>query len=360
MPLAKRRIPVDVVHQCRFALTPIGPMPALRDRHIHERRHFRLRSRLFVILRVCAPVLLFAGLFWVVDLGTGFALLFGADGIPVLVALGLVQVQIVLAALRWRLTAASIGQSIGLARAITEYYGASLLNLVLPGGVSGDVVRVARNREVGVGASAWERPAQAVVLERASGQIAFALVAAAGVGLWTLQPGAGVPAIASEGLRNVVLAGLLMVAVLCVLAFAARRFAGGFVSRFAAAIRLAFLRPRDAALQLVLSLAVVAAYLAAFAAVSRAIGAPLGLTETLLLVPPVLLTMVLPVSVGGWGVREVAAAALWPLAGFTATEGVAASALYGIVATVGALPGVFSFDFPLVRLFRKRQTSDQD
>ncbi len=59
----------------------------------------------------------------------------------------------------------------------------------------------------------------------------------------------------------------------------------------------------------------------------------------LTLIPLALLAMLLPISVGGFGAREGAAALLWPLAGLSATEGAVTAALYGLVALAGALPG---------------------
>ena len=50
--------------------------------------------------------------------------------------------------------------------------------------------------------------------------------------------------------------------------------------------------------------------------------------------------MLLPVTVSGWGLREGAAAALFPLAGLTAAEGLAASVAFGVVLLVIALPGI--------------------
>ena len=299
--------------------------------------------RLLSLIRVLVPLALLAALFFFVDIGNGWRLLADASPGPVLAALLIVQLQTVLAAVRWRMTANSLGQKLALSRAISEYYGASLLNLTLPGGISGDVVRVIRNREGVDGGASWERPAQAVLLERASGQVVFAAVAAAGMMLWTFEPASGLPDAAREKLRLLALvATSLLVAAGGVMLFA-RELVPGFVLRFGKSAFLVVQRPRDAVLQIALSLAVVAAHLAVFALASRAIGAPIDVKQSLLLVPPVLLTMILPVSVGGWGVREVAAAAMWPLAGFSPAEGVAASVLYGLVSTAGALPGLFAF-----------------
>ncbi|MEM7718492.1 MAG: UPF0104 family protein, partial [Pseudomonadota bacterium] len=48
----------------------------------------------------------------------------------------------------------------------------------------------------------------------------------------------------------------------------------------------------------------------------------------------------IPVSISGWGFREGAAAALFPLAGASASDGLASSVAFGLTFLVVALPGV--------------------
>ncbi len=85
----------------------------------------------------------------------------------------------------------------------------------------------------------------------------------------------------------------------------------------------------------------VGTYIMTFLIASDAIGAPLPLIAAVTVIPLCLLTMLIPIGIGGWGTREAAAAALWPLFGFTGAEGLAASLLYGLLSLVGAaLPGI--------------------
>ncbi|WP_330218003.1 hypothetical protein [Marinobacter similis] len=50
--------------------------------------------------------------------------------------------------------------------------------------------------------------------------------------------------------------------------------------------------------------------------------------------------MVIPLTVAGWGVREGAAAVLWPLAGLPAEQGVALSVAYGALVLISSFPGL--------------------
>ena len=53
-----------------------------------------------------------------------------------------------------------------------------------------------------------------------------------------------------------------------------------------------------------------------------------------------LLTMLIPVTVAGWGVREGAAAVLWGIVGLTSVDGVAISITYGFLVLLSTLPGM--------------------
>mgnify|MGYP006201564295 CR=1 FL=1 len=114
-------------------------------------------------------------------------------------ALALSVPQVALSAWRWRLTAQRLGAPIRFGEALREYYVATFLNQVLPGGVMGDAARAWRHARLSrteamdgapVGLAAWH----AVLIERASGQLALL-----GVVLATLLVAVCFSAVASVG-----------------------------------------------------------------------------------------------------------------------------------------------------------------
>ncbi len=263
----------------------------------------------------------------------------------IVLAICIVQLQIVVSAWRWQITAVRLGQSLSIQRAISEYYLATLANLSLPGGVAGDAARVARNRQSG----GWSLAAQAVILERLSGQVALFVVALCGWLLWMLLSKESVP---DSVVQLLLMAGLLVVSIMLivvvVLHFAAERITG-FIVSFGPAIRKTWVSDYQWLVQGILSMVVVATYLGVFAISATAVGQPLPLIALITIVPFVLLSMVVPVSIGGWGIREATAASIWPLLSLQAESGVAASVVYGLVSLFGALPGVL-----WVLLFKQR------
>jgi uncharacterized membrane protein YbhN (UPF0104 family) len=95
-----------------------------------------------------------------------------------------------------------------------------------------------------------------------------------------------------------------------------------------------------------LSFATTGCNVAAFALCARAVGAPLPLGAVLGLVPLILFTMLIPLTVAGWGLREGAAAALFPVAGASAEAGLAASIAFGLVFVAAVLPGALGLMRP--------------
>lgn len=250
----------------------------------------------------------------------------------VAVAVGLLVVQTMLSALRWRLTAARLGQEMGLRHAVREYFLAQVVNLALPGGVLGDAGRAVRAR----GAAGLERAGQAVVFERLAGQAALAAVTLGGALVVSLSPGGIDLPQAMQAVLGAVAIGLLAA---CWLMLRAGADWPRWQAWRAAAGRAVF-APEVWVAQAALSFGTVAANLLAFAACAAAVGVTLSAGAVLVILPLVLFTMLVPLTIGGWGLREGAAVALFPLAGATGAEGFAASATFGVVFLLTSVMGM--------------------
>ena len=218
------------------------------------------------------------------------------------------------------------------AGAVCAYYRSLFLNSVLVGGVLGDVHRaVTHGRRAGDVAGGL----RAVAWERLCGQVIQAVVTA--VVLLTL-PSPVRPAL------PYVLAGVAGIAGCAALVVrgAARR-GRSRLARTARAVsddlRRGLLAP-DVWPQLTLaSVLVVAGHTAVFVIAARVAGctAPLGELVALLMV--VQTVMVIPLSIGGWGLREGAAAWAFGAAGLGAATGVTVATLYAVLMLAAVAPG---------------------
>jgi len=208
-------------------------------------------------------------------------------------------------------------------------YLSIFVNTTVPGGVVGDAFRAVRTR----GLAGLERAAQSVVIERLAGQIALG--------------GTLIFGLALSGRPELQLFSATAVIVLVVLGTSfhfgklsiPQRVTPRVLQRFASATKESWLDARAASLQVGLSILIVVANLAAFDFAARATGTVLPFPELLFAIPLILIAMLIPLSVAGWGYREGAAAVVFPMIGATAAEGVSASILFGAVVLVASLPG---------------------
>lgn len=272
--------------------------------------------------RVLGGAGILAILLW--RLGTG-PIVDGLESIsawPLVAAVAVAALTTVCAAWRWRLVAQALGASLPLPAAIAAYYRSQFLNTALPAGVLGDVHRgVAHGRDAGdVGrglrAVGWERLAGQAV------QMALALI---------------VLLVLPSPVRPVVLPVVAIVVVCLVTAGVALRVVPGrWAQTLVDDLRQGL--PAWPGITLA-STVVVAGHTATFLLAAHVAGVHAPLTTLLPLALLVLLAMVIPLSIGGWGPREGAAAWLFSAAGLGADRGVATATVYGVMVLVSCLPG---------------------
>ena len=245
------------------------------------------------LIRAGVSLGLLALLAWWLDAGVLLDRLATIDPRWALVAVAISLPQVALLAFRWRFTAGRLGLDLPFGTALREYYLATFLNQVLPGGVMGDVSRAWRHGRTGP-----ERrlgpAARAVILERASGQVVFGGVAALSLASLPLTFGA-VPAtlaLAIFGVGGAALAARL--------AFGGRLHQGPLAT-LGRDVHTALLARDALPAQLLSSTLVVGTYLATYVVAARAVGVSTPLWTLLPLVAPVLLSMLVPATVAGLG-----------------------------------------------------------
>jgi glycosyltransferase 2 family protein len=306
------------------------------------------RRALIVGAQALVTIGLLVLLWQVADGRDAVAVLLGVNPWWLVVALVALTLHTVLAAERWRLTAGALGLPLGRWHALREYYLAQLVNSTVPGGVVGDAGRAVRSREQ----AGLTVATQAVVVERFAGQVALLATMTIAVTVTALAPG-GLewPGWMLGLAATITLVSLAVVGVL----LAARWLPGRVGPRMAELSRtaaIALVGRRVVLAQVALSAGTTACILIAFWASAAAVGLSLSFAAVVTLVPLILLTMLVPITISGWGLREGAAAALLPLAGSTASASLAASVVFGLVGLAAVLPG-------LVTVWRSGRASDE-
>lgn len=248
------------------------------------------------------------------------------------VAVGIGLVTTLCCSWRWRLVSRGLGVALPLRSAVAAYYRSQFLNLVLPGGVLGDVHRaVDHGREVGdVG-----RGLRVVAWERSAGQ-AVQLGLAVAVMVVVPSPARAFTPVVVAALAAVVLAGVL-------LSRLGPHDRPSVRSRLARAVgadlRSGVLSRRRWPGIVLASTVVVVGHAATFVVAARTTGSTVSPIRMLPLAVVVLMAMGLPASIAGWGPREAVAAWTSGLAGLSAAEGAATAVVYGVMVLVASLPG---------------------
>ena len=84
------------------------------------------------------------------------------------------------------------------------------------------------------------------------------------------------------------------------------------------------------------TLTVVAVFL-----IAVSIGSVVGLAQFMVIVPPILILSTLPITLGGWGVREFGFAQAYLILGHSQFEAVIVSVLFAFIYTISNIPGLF-------------------
>ena len=236
-----------------------------------------------------------------------------------------------LMARRWQLVAQTYALDLPYRRALREYYLAQLWNQLLPGGVAGDAARAVRLRHEGD----LKRAAGSVVQERLLGQLALfmlLLVGFAGAFLW---PG-GLPWPPFAGWA-------FWAAIACCALIVALQGRGGSIVGFLQQTGRLAVMPAQVALGVLITALLIFSFYACAAASGTFIPVPALAT----LIPLILTAMLIPLSVGGWGWREGAAAALFPIIGAAPSAGVAAGVTYGVAMLLASAPALLLLVLPI-------------
>lgn len=260
-----------------------------------------------------------------IDAGPVLASIGAMNGVLVAGVFALLLLHGVVGAWRWWAILRLQGNAPGFPSVLRLFFIGMFFNQTLSTTLGGDAARVVLMRGRGTGAAV-----SSIVLERAAGVLAlialipFALLAA---------PGA-VPVAALA----VLAAGLVALIALGPRLRGARWRWVAAAGRFLGDARAILLTPAGVPI-LALSLAIHLGGGLAVYGLARASGAALDLLVCLTLAPPVLLLATLPVSFGGWGVREAALIGLLAPFGIAADQALGISVALGLLVMAAGLPG---------------------
>jgi uncharacterized membrane protein YbhN (UPF0104 family) len=275
-----------------------------------------------------------------IDLGAAQARILAADmkmlGLAFLVSI----VQVCICTMRWRVVLVAIKAILSFSDAFQIYLIGFFFNQALPSSVGGDAVRVYK---VYKGGLTLPCAINGVMLERVATVLGLVLLVVIATPFFINRVG---PSEAAWIIPFVSLLGVGGVSGLLVLMFLDRlpsrvshwRFVLG-LAMLAADTRKVFLAPEHAIKALGWSLighinVTLSVYLLALS-----LDLQITWLDCMVLIPPVLLVMILPISIAGWGVREQAMVTAFALIGVTGEGALALSIMFGLLGLLLGLPG---------------------
>jgi uncharacterized protein (TIRG00374 family) len=256
-----------------------------------------------------------------------------------LVAAGLIVIQIMLGGLRWRMIVNALletsASKLSMVEAIKLYYISAFFNCCLPGTVGGDVVRVwlAKANHVPLPTSI-----NSVIMDRIIALIALGVLVvivssrlgdAAGVdvGIWPLIfLGMGVC-----GIWFVIRIGAWIASYQHIRPV---RWALHFIH----SLQLMLVHRRQSFISLLIAITAHSCFCLCAFVLANSLGAALTLLDALTFVPLVMFAITVPVSIGGWGIREVSMVGMLSLAGVPQEAALMISIEIGIMSIVATVP----------------------
>ena len=253
--------------------------------------------------------------------------------------------QIFLGALRWREISARCEAPLTDLQAFRYNMIGSFFNQTLPSSIGGDAVRLWLVNRSGAG---WRAATYSILTDRAIGLIALALIIVASLPWSYVMIADGKGRLALLFVDFAALAGGLGFLLLGYLPWNWLRswWPTRHVHACSVIASKVIFNPRSGPKIAVLSLTIhVLAVVIAWCAV-RSIAAPANFEQVFMLIPPIMLITMMPISIAGWGVREATMMVAFGYAGLDRADGTMVSLLFGAVAFIigcaGGLVWIFS------------------
>ena len=306
-----------------------------------EKPRSALRSALVLAIKIAVSAGLIALVLSKIDLGELKNRLLSPNGVALAAALALALIQIPLVAWRFGRVLAALGRPIRLADAITINLIGLFFNQSLPSTMGGDAMRVWRLVRNGVALGA---AASGVLIDRITALIGIVILI-----VLTLPILFGLVENRQPVIAFTVVVAFLVVGI--AVALAIRRFPS-FLQRMRLVralgsligdLRRIVFQPRHAIP--VIGVAIVGHLITTTVVyiLALAYGVQVGYVECLVLVSPVTLISVVPISIAGWGVREGAMVAAFALVGIAAADALVISVAFGLLNIIVGLPGGLVF-----------------
>ena len=289
--------------------------------------------------RVLVSVAVLAVLFFRFGVGDIVKLCLRANPRDFLVAVAIYLASQVLSSVRWLGLARGVGFHVGLSRCTRWYFIGMFFGLVVPSTIGSDAMRALY---LGQSPPGRAQALSTVLFDRLIGLIALVAIAIAAL---LLGPATGLPPSVEVAIVSI---GVALVGGWMLLPVAVKRLRPGQRWRRLVEEDLTpyFRDRRLVGVASALSLAVHALQIVSQQFLTRSIGHEVGIEFVAIYHPLVSLAAAVPLTIGGFGLREAAYAYLLPFEGIPGDDAVALGLLWWAVGALGALLGGIVYLLP--------------
>ena len=242
-------------------------------------------------------------------------------------------IQYILSAYRWKYISKHTNFNISFINSIKFYYISTFMNNILPGGIMGDIFRIYHHVDDKKEIFRIGRSFQSVVYERLSGQLMLLSFFILSLGLYFIIHQKYIafsylflPLIAAFYFLKYIFNNKLRKYI------RSKHYGNNFLTVFTGEV---FWR------HTVLSFFVMMSYIFIYIISAVSLGVNIDYFSFLVFTPIILFSMTLPVSIGGWGVREFVALLISFLLGLSASVSISVAMMYGVLNLICSLPGLY-------------------
>ena len=239
-------------------------------------------------------------------------------------------IQYALSAWRWCYIASKNHSMINYGDALRYYYIAGFMNNILPTGIIGDIYRTLNIKINNRSSGNFIKSLQSVIFERLSGQIALIVTFILSLEVFFI--------VNQKYQASIYLFIIIIVfSVIIKLLFVYQK-----KNKYLINFKYIFSGKRLYR-HFMMSLIIVMTYITTYIVCAYSLNLNIDLISFFVFAPIILLSMTLPVSIGGWGIRETTALVISFLLGLSVSASVTVAIVYGLCNLLCSLPGIYFF-----------------
>lgn len=291
---------------------------------------------MITFLKLLVSIMLFSIAFRLVDEREMIQLMSNANFSYIILAIFFQVASTSIASYRWSLIMKALNFNLPFSYYLSNYFKGSFFNQALPGSIGGDALR-----GIDLGKIGYSKK------EAFAGIFIDRIVGLSGLLVLNLIANLFSENILPFWLYHLInmiciigISGFIVLSLLHIIPILSKYRMTRIFSSLSLRFRKVYADQKSIVVQIGLSVLIHFLSILSIFEIARSLGLSLPLTTFLVIVPPVFLLTILPISLAGWGIRETAMVGIFMLIGAPKEEILSISIMYGVMLIIASLPGL--------------------